>query len=241
MHLISQNKAIAVTLILAAVIMLSCLIGGCSVIGLATGAALDKDHPDKKEYRISETELIEPGREISVVLKTKETITGKYKRSTQLCDEEYGAIFGRFWDESTSVTGIPAPGDTMKVVNMVGRQGTFELIGYNYDYLRVKSIGETEPIALLIRNIDNITVRDKNTVSVEELKTMIAENRIPVFRVMILNIDGDTAAFPTSAVDRVFSIDKKNRIWKGLAIGFAIDLALAIWFITQLPLDIGLR
>ena len=241
MRLASQNKVITITLLLAAVIMLLCLLNGCSVIGLAIGASADGGKPDKEDYAISEIERIKPGKEVTVVLNTKDMISGKYVRTTRITDQEYDSIFGGFREKSSDLAAIPGPGDIITIFDLAGRQWTFELIGYNYDYLRVKPVGKTEPIVFLIRNIDEITFRDKDTISVEELKMMITEKKMPVLQGMVLNINGDTVVVATSKVDRVFSIDKKNRIWKGLAIGLAIDIALVIWFITQLPLDFGLR
>jgi translation elongation factor P/translation initiation factor 5A len=241
MGLTSSNEFFGMALILAAVIMLLCLMSGCSVIGLAIGADVDREKSDKKGYAISEIERFKPGKEVTVVLNTKDMISGKYLRTTQISDHEYALILSEFREESPNLSGIPAPGDTITIFDLAGRQWTFELIGYNYDYLRVKPAGKTEPIVFLIRNIAEIVDRDKQVTSGEELEVMIAEKKIPVIQAMVLDVDGDTVVLATSKVDRVFSIDKKNRIWKGLAIGLAIDLALVIWFITQLPLDFGLR
>ncbi len=221
--------------------MLLCLISGCTVIGLAIGASADREKPDKKDYAISEIERIQPGKEVTVVLNTKDMISGEYVRTTRITDQEYDSIFSEFREKSYNLSGIPAPGDTITIFDLTGRRWTFELIDYNYDYLRVKPAGETEPIVFLIRNIAEITAGNETTISVEELKMMIAEKKIPVIQAMALNINGDTVVIAASRVDRVFSIDKKNRIWKGMAMGLAIDLALVIWFVTQLPLDFGLR
>lgn len=236
MGLTSLNEFFGMALILAAAIMLLCLMSGCSVIGLAIGASADGGKSDKEDYAISEIEFIKPGKEVTVVLNTKDMISGKYLRTTQISDHEYDLLFGEFREESRNLSGIPAPGDTITIFDLAGRQWTFELIGYNYDYLTVRRLGETEPIVFFIRNIARIADRDKKLISGEELEMMIAEKRIPVIQAMALDIDGDTVVLATSKVDRVYSIDKKNRIWKGLAIGLAIDLALVIWFITQLSL-----
>lgn len=239
MGLTSLNEFFGMALILAAVVVLLFLMSGCSVIGLAIGADVDRGKPDKKDYAISEIERIKPGKEVTVVLNTKDMISGKYLRTTQISDHEYELIFSEFREKSSDLATIPGPGDTITIFDLAGRQWTFELIGYNYDYLRVKPAGKTEPIVFLIRNIAQIADQDKKVISGEELDMMIAEKKIPVIQAMVLNINGDTVVLATSKVDRVFSIDKKNRIWKGLAIGLAIDLALVIWFITQLPRNLS--
>lgn len=235
MGLTSLNKFFGMALILAAAIMLLCLTSGCTVIGLAIGASTDQGKSDKKDYAISEIERIKPGKEVTVVLNTKAMIIGEYVRTTRITDQEYDSIFGEFREKSYNLSEIPAPGDTITIFDLTGGQWTFELIGYNYDYLSVRRIGETEPIVFLIRNIAEITAGDETTISVEELKTMIAGPKIPVLQAMVLNIYGDTVVIATSKVDRVFSIEKKHGIWKGLAIGLAIDAgALVIWFLLAL-------
>lgn len=228
MGLTSLNEFFGMALILAAVIMLLCLISGCTVIGLAIGASADAEKTDKKDYAISEIEFIKPGKEVTVVLNTKAMISGKYVRTTRITDQEYDSIFGEFREKSYNLSEIPAPGDTITIFDLAGGQWTFELLGYNYDHLTVKRIGETKPQVFLIRNIAEITSRNETTISVEELKMMMAGPRIPVLQAMVLNINGDTVVIATSRIDRVFSIDKKNRIWKGLAIGLAIDVAVSV-------------
>jgi len=217
------------------------LTSGCSAIGLAIGASADREQRDKKDYVISEIERIKPGKRITVVLNTKDVMIGNYLQTTQIPDHEYDSIFSDFRKESSDQATIHGPGDTITILDLEGRHWTFELIGYNYNYLTVRRLGESEPIVFLFRNIAEITVRNETSISIEELKMMITEWKIPVLQAMVLNVDCDTVVLAASMIDRVYSIDKKNRMWKGLAIGFAIDLALVIWYITQHSLDFSLR
>ncbi len=217
--------------------MLLCLMSGCTVIGIAIGASADREKPEKKDYAISEIEHIKPGKEVTVILNTKGMISGEYVRTTRITDQEYDSIFGEFREKSSDLATIPGPGDIITILDLAGGQWIFELIGYNYDYLTVRRIGETDPIVFFIRNIADIAAGSETTISVEELKMMIAEKKMPVLQAMVLNINGDTVVIAASRVDRVFSIDKKNRIWKGLAIGLAIDVALVIWFLATLDLS----
>ncbi len=217
--------------------MLLCLLNGCTVIAIAIGASTDQGKSDKKDYAISEIEFIKPGKEVTVVLDTKYIISGEYVQTTRLTDQEYDSIFVEFREKSPDMATIPGPSDTITIFDLTGGQWTFELVGYNYDYLTVRRIGEAEPIVFLIRNIAEITAGNETTISVEELKMMIAGPKIPVLQAMVLNIYGDTVVIATSRVDRVFSIEKKNGIWKGLAIGLAIDVALVIWFLATLDLS----
>lgn len=235
MRIASQNKVITITLLLAAFIMILCLLNGCTVIGLAIGASADGGKPDKKDYAISEIERIKPGKEVTVVLNTKYMISGEYLRTTRITDQEYDSIFSEFREKSFDLAAIPGPGDTITILDLAGQQWTFELIGYNYDYLTVRRIGETEQRVFLISNIAEITAGNETMISVEELKMIIAGPRIPVLQAMVLNINGDTVVIAASRIDRVFSIEKKHGIWKGLAIGLAIDAgALVVWFLLAL-------
>lgn len=215
-------------------IILTSIVSGCSIIGLSLGAAADHDHPDRVNWPVNDTEQIKPGANIELVLQSGDTLIGKFKGTGRLSDGEYESIFHACLNESSELDKFPAPGDTIAIFDHSGNKFEFVLTGYNNRYLSVHRKGEDKSIAVLRKNISNVTSGRGETIFGADLEKMISERRLPVFQTLVLERNGETTALPADSIVQLAEIDINNRIWKGLAIGLAIDLAVSAWFIYSI-------
>lgn len=219
-------------------IILIIVVSGCSVVGLTIGAAADNDNPDRVDRPVTNIEHIKPGTRVEVVLRTDDKLIGKYKGTAQMSVREYESIFNDFSSSAGELNVIPAPKDMITIFDLSDNQWTYVLIAYNKGYLSVRRVEEEKPIAFLTRNISKIAFGDRETISGPDIDRLIFERKLPVYQTLVLDSGDQTVTIPLDSIDQVTEINKNYRIWIGLALGLAIDLAMFIW-ITNSPWNLS--
>ena len=232
-----SNKIIRLLSWLSTFIVLITVVSGCSIVGLSVGALADVNNPDRADILINNIDHIKPGTRIEIVLNSDDTLRGKYKGIAQMSNEEYETLFNELSGSSNELSAIPAPSDTITIFDFSGNEWTYVLIGYNRGYLSVRRMEEEKPIAFLTRNISKIAFSNGEAISGADIESLIFERKLPVYQTLVLDSDGQRVAIPVDSITRVTRIGSNNRIWIGLALGFLIDLAIIIDFLSHpLPL-----
>lgn len=219
-------------------IILITVVSGCSIIGLSVGALADADNPDRADYPADKFNQIKPGKKIEIVLRSDDTLKGEFKGIDQMSELEYESFFNEFINESNEIHTVPAPGDTITILDFSGDEFTYVLTGYNGGYLSVRRMEDQRAIEFLTGKISKIYFGNVETTSGSEIDRLILERKLPVFQTLVLDSDGERVTIPLDSIARVTRIGSNKRKWIGLALGLAIDLAMFIW-ITNSPWNLS--
>ena len=229
--MIKGNDIIGALSILITCAILIPVISSCSVVGLTIGAALDDNRPDRVIRPVIDMNQITPGRNIEVILLSNNILEGKFKGTGILSQKEYDSIFREYLNDSNELNAFPAPGDTITILDLSGKQLIFILIGYGMGYLSVHSVGEDKTIAILTRHISSMYLNNGETISGSNIEKMLSERKLPVIETLILDLDGRIREVPADSIVQITELDKNYRIWIGLAAGAVVDLAVVILYI----------
>jgi len=236
-----KEEIIKALLLLVAIVAIFQL-NGCSLIGLGIGSIVDARKPSYKEIPFSGIETIKPGTKVDILLRNGDTLKVIFAGVTSIPTQEYAESYAKVQEQRPEGTILPDLGDTIAVTDTLGKESTYEFLGYAHYWISVRPLGKTESIKVLYPTVSKTTDSRGNVVQGEALDKLIPEAKIPflsaiaiekvlsntqISRTEVQRI-ATTQRIPFDKVYRVQRPLKKNAKVTGLIIGAAVDVTVAI-------------
>jgi hypothetical protein len=235
-------KEILKDLLLFAAIVAISQLNGCSLMGLGIGSIVDAHKPSHMEVPLSKIETIKPGTKVDILLRDGDTLKVIFAGVTSIPAQEYAETYAKVQEQKLEGTILPDLGDTITVIDTLGKESTYEFLGYAHEWISVRPLGKSESIKVPYPTVAKTTDSRGNVVQGEALDKLISEARIPFLSaIAIEKVLSSTQISRTEAqriattqripFDKVYRVQrplKKNAKVTGLIIGAAVDVTVAI-------------
>ena len=218
-------------LILAIVLLF--LISGCSLIGAGLGAIVDHSRPDTLFFESWMIKAVNPGSRINIILNGGNLVNGKYIGLEKVTTEEYAESYARSRNQNLKEVVLPELGDSIKVIDTLGRQWVCEFSGFDYhNFMSVREKGQTGPSMAGLNLIGKILDSDGNFIEVDKIRNLMTEGKLPLLSSIV--VQSKVGRIPVS-MEKVHQIQvtvNKHGVLIGFLIGAVVDLLL-IYGITE--------
>jgi hypothetical protein len=115
------------------IIIASCL-SGCTIIGAATGSAIDNSQSDSRFMDGWECGNIDGGTGVTIHMKDGSLYNALYTGTDTLSTNEYTRLFEESLRRKPADINCPALGDTLRMVDNGGDQASYAFCGFSYGY-----------------------------------------------------------------------------------------------------------
>lgn len=224
---------------------LALAVNGCSVICFGLGAAVDAEGPDTITVSAWKTEEIKPGASVRVILENGTEVSGKYRGTDRISEQEYADKYAGFREQKKQELILPLLGDSIAVTVKSGSQEMRRFMGFDYRYvtiepeeetptsiagtsriLAMRTEGDTTSGFLLVSDIDQILDARGNVVEVESLQRLASTGQVPVYAAIAVEDSLGERLIPIHEIDEIVAPKKKTAKWVGLALGLGIDFVI---------------
>jgi hypothetical protein len=212
-------------LILAIVLLFQ--ISGCSIIGVGFGAYEDGSKPDTLFIQDWKIKGVEPGSKINIILNDGNLVSGKYIGLEKVTTEEYTESYARSREQNIKEVILPELGDSITVIDTIGRQWVCEFSGFDYhNFMSVQQKGQTEPSITVLGLVGKILDRDGNVIEVDKIRNLMTEGKLPLLSAIVVQGEVGRIQVPMDKVRQIkVRVDKHNALI-GFLIGAVVDSLL---------------
>jgi hypothetical protein len=224
---------------------------GCSVICFGLGAAVDAKSPDTTTVSALQIEKVKVGAGLRVILKNGAKVSGKYRGTDRISQEEYAEAYARFREQKQGELFLPPLGGTIAVTLHSGTQEKREFLGFDHQYVTIEPEEETPTSVvtatrlltiltsadttsgiLAVSDIDQIFDSGGRAVDVKSIERLARANHLPVLAAIAIEDSIGSRLIPIHEVDEIGAPKKKTAKWIGLALGAGIDLIILASILT---------
>jgi hypothetical protein len=231
------------TVILAVLIGLANYMGGCSVVGLGVGAAIDNSIDDKKSLTNWECGKIKEGTETTVHLSDGSAISGKFGGLEKKKTEEYIKEYAEFRKTYENEVYLPGIGDTIRINYRYDEKGIHEFLGFDlpakrsgryakrrsyapYINVTANKLNENVEKNYSLKYLEEIEDSKGNRVTDQDLEGFTAKSKFPTRSCIILSTDSTHHQVNVEKINFIEARRIKYAKWIGLGLGVAIDAAI---------------
>jgi len=147
--------------------------------------------PERKERQGTSTESkqdiialskgsIKPGTRILVVLNSGALVSGKFAGLAQVPPEEYAASYGKCREQMKEELMLPALGESVIIINVLGNKFEFEFLGFDYGIIQIRQIGRAKSEKAKLSSIVNISDSNGDVSEIKTINKLISEGKIPL-------------------------------------------------------------
>ncbi len=218
--------------ILAANILM--ISGGCSMIGLGVGAAIDANTPKSEPFSEARLNDVKPGTNIYVRLRDSSEIKGKFKSVDTVADLAYRQRYVNCMSKDSLRQILPKYGQRVHITKTSGDTLTGALWGFDMQckgvmtsptlYLTTES--NTPISAVSLYDVTELTGTGNDSISVLQIRSLVSKGTVPL-RSSIYMIEQEWPVnLPYERIQEVGLAHRRNAKTTGFLIGMAIDITL---------------
>jgi len=215
------------------------------VIGTTIGAVNDGGKPSRKTTPEEQTETIQPGSKVTVLLKTGGELTGKYAGLMREPEEEYVKAF----TAANHELGDPLPDIGEQIVVSSTQSGELrgEFAGLDFQSLLVRVHPKEQPPARVPDStILSLVDSDSNVLKSYALRPLLSGEDVPLWSNIALEqsqsttsrrLVTDTVLVAFGDVQQLQVHLKRGGAKKGFLIGLAMDVTILTVALLYVSLD----
>jgi hypothetical protein len=210
---------------------------GCSVVGFGTGCLIDASKPDSLIMRGDQVLNAKIGKDVVVLLKSGETVEGKFGGVRLLPEEEYSNEYNAYCDRISDSLYLPHYGDTIDIVVASGQKLNRRFAGFDYRISSLKPTGEHAVQGFISLYHLDASIKDRIYLSEIEriigskgayverasLDALLYENELPILSFAIIHNSEYSREIALNRIDYMKMANRKNSKYHGLVLGAAID------------------
>jgi hypothetical protein len=204
------------------------LVGGCTLIGLGVGAAIDSSQPDYTRIPGWDVSEIKTGKRIILNLHDGKVVAGKFQGLGKMSEVLYQSRYKIARQEITGVE-LPVISEKITVVDKNSRRLDYLFRGFEPDVLLVGTLAQKKSGLIRLNMLQEIQT-SKGLINPENLQNLMSENRLPFYTTILVEKgsegDRDTVSVPVNDIYQVQYQNSKNAMITGALIGAAADLVV---------------
>ncbi len=214
------------------IVYLSFEFSGCSLIGLGIGAIKDGHEPDNTTATNSQLWFVQPGQNVSMVLRDGTVLKGSYGGIQPVPKDDYGRKYEETCAQNYGSIALPRLGE--KVIfagNDPTDQYECEFAGFDLGLIMIKNIEKNTISGVSTKRYPTFKNSQGNLIDVKALDAMMLEGKIPFVSGAVMKIGSNQKVIPVEQISEVRIPNKKHGKLIGFLIGAGID-AVVIYAIS---------
>lgn len=210
---------------------------GCSVIGFGMGSLIDASKPDSLIMRGDQVLNAKAGKEVVVLLKSGETVEGKFGGVKLLPAEEYSNRYNEYCERIADSQYLPHYGDTVDIVVASGQKLNRRFAGFDYRISSLQQAGEhavqgfvslyhldaSIKDRIYLSEIDKIVGPEGAYVARASLEELVYDGELPILSFALIYNPEHSKEIALNRIDYMKIANTKNSKYHGLVLGAAID------------------
>jgi len=220
--------------------------GGCSLMGLGVGAAVDHSRPDSLSIPGWKVDTLKPDNEIKITFQDGAQLNATYRGIERFPQNKYAQRYNFSREQILPDVILPPLGDTIGITQKSGESIEGEFLGFDYRYQPTETKGANEsspftPVLVSIKvkedavaqNLSStkfIKVSDSegNVLEADVLERLATLGKIPFLSAISLENSDRVMLISREKVFQIERKNSKNAKWIGLGIGTALDVTAII-------------
>ena len=212
-------------IVLLAAAFSSVQFSGCTVIGFAVGARIDKENARSNRVAWSEAKTVSKGRTVAVTLTSGDTLYGRFTGLSALPADSYRFLYDSL--RSLQDGALPRLGEDISVVPDSGHSYSGVFRGFDAEALVVRRTSTDTLSYLPLSTISRLRKYNGRPYNLSRLRAIASSRALPSRNEFVMRSDGQTVNVPLPQIREVcvrpcFTFN----CVLGAAAGLAIDAAV---------------
>lgn len=225
-------------------VLLSTVLGGCTVAGFVAGAHMDSRNRADVRATGQHSESVPKGCQVQVSLANGNTVSGILDGKEELPIGNYTSLYKAACTALDSVITLPTLGSPLAVTTSSGKIIRQRFAGFGSHSLILQSSLTSDwerphRVEYSLAKIRNVRDSAGNSYPVEQLRQLSLAQQLPLRSSLVLKVQGSTVRVPLQSVSLISSVPRRTHYaLTGLLVGaFADALIVTLVGSAMVPLS----